>query len=155
MPPSVETVAPPSIPITDQPALTYVYDAAFQHLFAWARRGTAPPKAARIELKEPSEPGAKPTVSLDEYGNALGGVRTPYVDVPLDTYFVSSTGPGVCGELGHSMPLEHARVTKLYPDAKAYRSKVAQDTRRLVKEGWLTKSDGRKIESQLDAEAAH
>ena len=28
----------PSIPLTDQPALTYVYDAAFQHLFRWARK---------------------------------------------------------------------------------------------------------------------
>ena len=142
----------PPIPLTHQPALTYVYDVAFQHLFAWARKGVAPPKAARIEIKEDTgKSGAKPTVALDEYGNALGGVRTPYVEVPVASYFVTSPGPGVCGELGHSVVLEHSRLTKLYPDAKAYRRKVAHATDRLVKEGWLTDSDGRKIRSELSA----
>jgi len=140
----------PPIPLTEQPALTYVYDAAFQHLFGWARKGVAPPKAARIEITA-NESGTKPTVALDEYGNGLGGVRTPYVDVPVATYFPTSPGPGTCAELGHKAALDNSRLTKLYPDAKTYRRKVAQVTDRLVKEGWLTKSDGRKIESELTA----
>jgi len=144
----------PPIPLTHQPALTYVYDVAFQHLFAWARKGVAPPKAARIEIKDTGESDAKPTVVLDEYGNALGGVRTPYVEVPVASYLVTSPGPGVCGELGHSVVLEHSRLAELYPDANAYKRKVAQATDRLVKEGWLTHSDGRKIRSELIAVAA-
>jgi hypothetical protein len=142
----------PPIPLTEQPALTYVYDAAFQHLFRWARAGAAPPKAPRMEIKEgASEPGAKPAVALDEYGNGLGGVRTPYVEVPVATYFVTSPGPGTCGELGHTVPFEHSRLASMYPDAKAYRNKADQAVNRLVKEGWLTKSDGRTIESQVNA----
>ena len=141
----------PPVPLTIQPALTYVYDAAFQALFQWARKGVAPPRAARIEIKEGSSESGRATVALDEYGNALGGVRTPYVDVPVATYFVSSPGPGVCGEMGHKVLLEPSRLTQLYPDAKAYRRKVEQDTERLVRDGWLTKSDGRKIRSELSA----
>ena len=34
----------PPIPLTEQPALTYVYDAAFQNLFRWARKGVASPR---------------------------------------------------------------------------------------------------------------
>lgn len=140
----------PPIPLTEQPALTYVYDVAFQHLFQWARKGVAPPKASRIEIKE-GESGAKPTVTVDEYGNGLGGVRTPYVEVPEATYFVTSPGPGTCAELGHSVSLDHSRLAGMYPDAKTYTHKIAQATNRLVKEGWLTKSDGRKIEAQSNA----
>jgi hypothetical protein len=142
----------PPIPLTDQPALAYVYDAAFQHLFQWARKGVAPPRAARIEVKEgTSESGTKPTVALDEYGNGLGGVRTPYVEVPVATYFVTSPGPGTCGELGHKVAFDRSRIAELYPDANSYRAKVTQATDRLVREGWLTDSDGRKIRSELSA----
>jgi hypothetical protein len=140
----------PPIPLTEQPALTYVYDAAFQHLFRWARRGTAPPKAPRMELKQgAAESNSTATVALDEYGNGLGGVRTPYVEVPVASYFVTTPGPGTCGELGHTVELEHSRLAVMYPDVKAYRNKVAQVINRLVIEGWLTKSDGQTIQSQM------
>jgi hypothetical protein len=146
----------PPIPLTDQPALTYVYDVAFQHLFHWARKGVAPPKAERIRIKKDvAESSAKPTVALDEYGNGLGGVRTPYVEVPVASYFVTSPGPGTCGELGHKVVLEQSRLAGMYPNAKAYASRVAQVANRLVKEGWLTESDGRRIESELNAAAPH
>ncbi len=146
----------PPIPLTEQPALTYVYDAAFQHLFKWARKGVPPPKAPRIEIKNGAgESGAKPTVALDEYGNGIGGVRTPYVDVPVASYFVTSPGPGTCAELGHTVALEQPRLAGMYPNDKAYSNKVAQATARLVKEGWLTESDGRKVKSQLAAVPAH
>ncbi len=139
----------PPIPLTDQPALTYVYDVAFQHLFSWAHTGAAPPKAERIEVKEgASEPHTDASVAVDEYGNGLGGVRTPYVEVPVATYLVTSPGPGTCRELGHTVPLEHSRLVQMYPDSKTYTNKVAQVTDRLVKSGWLTKSDARTIKSQ-------
>ena len=132
----------PPIPLTGQPALTYIYDAAFQHLFRWARKGIAPPKADRIQVHEQ-------TVLLDDYGNAKGGVRTPYVEVPVASYFVTSPGPGTCAELGHSSTLEPSRLTGLYSDDKAYASKIAQASDRLAKEGWLTESDARKVKSAL------
>lgn len=142
----------PPIPLTDQPALTYVYDAAFQHLFQWARKGVAPPKAERIRIKKED---TKPTVALDEYGNGLGGVRTPWVEVPVASYFVTSLGPGTCAELGHKVVLEPSQLSSLYPNAKAYTGKVRQVTGRLVNEGWLTETDGRKIVSELSAVPAH
>jgi hypothetical protein len=146
----------PPIPLTDQPALTYAYDAAFQHLFRWARKGVTPPKAARMEVKEgegegAGESGTKAAVALDEYGNGIGGVRTPYVEVPVATYFVTSPGPGTCRELGHTVPLEHSRLAEMYPNAKTYTKKVDQVADRLVKSGWLTESDGRKIKAELRA----
>jgi hypothetical protein len=140
----------PPIQLTEQPVLAYVYDAALQNLFQWARKGTPPPKGDRIQIKEDvGEFATTRTVALDEYGNGLGGVRTPYVDVPVATYFTVSPGPGTCGELGHKVVFEPSRLNSLYPNARAYTTKVSQSVDRLVKDRWLTESDGKKIKAEL------
>jgi len=130
----------PPIPLTDQPALTYVYDIVFEHLFRWARKGIAPPKAHRIQIQDK-------TVTLDEFGNGMGGVRTPYVDVPTASYSVTSPGPGTCAELGHSVAFDPSRLNSLYSSDQEYKSKIAQAAGRLEKAGWLTKSDSLKLKS--------
>jgi hypothetical protein len=57
----------------------YVLQAALSQLCHWVRTGQAPPSAPPIELTEgvPSQP------ILDANGLARGGVRTPWVDVPI------------------------------------------------------------------------
>ena len=51
--------------------MQYVLGAAQVDLDRWARYGSAPPRAARIEVDSSGN-----TV-LDAHGNAVGGVRTP------------------------------------------------------------------------------
>jgi hypothetical protein len=63
---------------TDFP-MHYVFNAAQVLLDRWARGGTPPPQAERIQV----DPSGK-TVP-DQYGNATGGVRTPWLDVPVAT----------------------------------------------------------------------
>jgi hypothetical protein len=99
-----------------------------------------------LQIKSAGTPQA--TVVLDEFGNGVGGVRNPYVDVPVATYFTNSTGPGNCREMGHKVALEAARVTTLYGSPKNYASKVAQSVDRLVRERWLTESDGKRIKAE-------
>jgi len=55
----------------------YVAQAALHALVAWAEAGTPPPAAVQVELAE------GPVVVRDEAGNALGGVRTPFLDAPV------------------------------------------------------------------------
>ena len=57
----------------------YVLQAAVAALDTWVRTGDAPPIAAPMKLSG-SEP---PELVLDATGNAMGGVRTPWVDVPI------------------------------------------------------------------------
>ena len=142
----------PAIPMLEQPALTYAYDAAFQHLFNWARKGVPPPKAERIQIKEDvGEFVTTRTVALDEFGNGLGGVRTPYVEAPTASYFTTSPGPGACAEMGRRVTLDSPRLTGMYPNAKAYTAKVTQTTDRLVKEGWMTEVDAKRVKAELNA----
>ena len=130
----------PVIPLSTDPRLKYAYDAVVVSLDQWARKGTAPPRASAIEVKD----GA---VVLDQAGNGVGGVRSPWVDVPSATYFTTSPGPGTCRELGHTVAFDKARMDSLYGSDKNYQSKFAQSVDQLVKAGWFTASDGKKIKN--------
>jgi hypothetical protein len=84
-------------------------------------------------------------VALDQFGNGLGGVRSPYVDVPVAAYTTTSPGPSTCRELGHKIPFDAARMSALYSSDKVYADRVSQSVDRLIKDRWLTEADGRKI----------
>ena len=57
-----------------------VVNAAFRALNTWIVDGTPAPRADRLKVK-----GSPPAFVKDEFGNTLGGVRTPYVDTPIAT----------------------------------------------------------------------
>jgi hypothetical protein len=120
--------------------LKYVYDSALVHLDEWARKNKPAPKANPIEVKD----GA---VVLDEAGNGVGGVRSPWVDVPAATYFTGST-PAACREFGHTVAFDKARMDSLYGSDKNYQAKFAQSVDQLVKAGWYTESDGKKMKAE-------
>ncbi len=128
------------------PINTYVLDAAFANLTRWIRDGLAPPRAARITIENGGTPQAR--VVRDEFGNAVGGARTPYLDVPIATYHTTSVGDTFCPEIGHIEPFDWARLNSVHGTPKNYAEKVAQSVDRLVRERWLTESDGRKIKAE-------
>jgi hypothetical protein len=137
----------PPIPLMEPPILTLIYDSAFVNLDEWARKGKAAPRAPR--LKASANARAAPTIALDEAGHGIGGVRTPYVDVPIATYTTSSPGPGTCAEMGHVVPFDAARLKQMYGSFDAYASKVNASIARLTGERWLTAADGKRLRSEL------
>jgi hypothetical protein len=108
------------------------------HVIQWSDKGTLPPRADRIVV----ENGA---IAVDEHGNARGGVRSTYVDVPVAKYGVPNNAdpkPGTrddfyCGIAGYETPLAPARLHALYTDGATYRSKVQQRLAELTKAGWF------------------
>jgi len=137
--------------MTDFP-FEYFMAAAFSNLDAWARLGCAPPKAPLMSLKKVS--GAPfPVPETDKYGNALGGLRSPYVDVPSATYFGTSTPayPAArlgCSLSGYKVPLKGSDLLELYPTHDGYVKKVSEEVDAMVKERLLTPSDGVKIKNE-------
>ena len=127
------------------PINTFVLDAAFANLTRWITDGVAPPRAERMAIENAGTPQAR--VKLDQYGNAVGGYRTPYVEVPSATYHVSSKGGTFCPELGRIEPFDWARMNALYATPQNYAARVAQATDRLVKDRFITESDGRKAKA--------
>jgi hypothetical protein len=123
----------PDIPLQEHPLLKYIFDGAFANLEEWAGKGIAPPKAERITMKD---------------GVAIGGVRNPYVDVPAASYTTTVPGPGTCRELGSTTPFDSAKIDSLYGSRQKYEAKVGESVDSMVKERWITKSDGQKIKAE-------
>jgi hypothetical protein len=129
------------------PIMTYALDAAYANLTRWVRDGVPAPRAERVAVENGGTPQAR--VVLDQHGNAVGGVRTPHLDVPTATYYTSTRGPGLCGNLAHKEDFGWAKLNSLYGSPDGYAAKLAASVDRLVKDRWLTESDGRKIKTEV------
>jgi hypothetical protein len=127
--------------------LHYFLRGAYANLDRWARTGAPPVRGDRIALNNPGS-YAETTVT-DQWGNARGGVRTPYLDVPRATYVPYSGGAG-CGAWGHKNLFAPSFLTGMYPGA-SYLNQVTTSALRLLAGTWLTEADARAI---IDA-AAH
>ena len=116
-------------------------DAALQNLDLWSRDGLPAPPGLDI-LVENGQP------LLDEFGNVLGGLRSPYLDVPASTWFASSTGASFCFIAGHEVPFDQATIDELYPTHGAYVRAVTRNVRELVADRYLTRVDGQRLISE-------
>ena len=123
----------------------YVMDAAVAQLNRWVRAGVPAPHAARIEISSGS-------YVTDQFGNALGGVRTPAVDAPVATLTgTGNTGSSLlCFLLGTSTPLSAAQLAALYPLHSDYVAAVARSAASDVRQGFLLPADA----LQIDQDAA-
>jgi hypothetical protein len=128
------------------PINTLAMDAALLNLTRWIADGVPPPKAERMAIENAGTPQAR--VRLDAFGNGVGGYRTPYVEVPIATYHVASKGETFCPELGRVEPFDWARLNTLHGTPQNYAAKVAQAADRLVRERFLTESDGKKVKAE-------
>jgi hypothetical protein len=145
---------PCKLPISRFPMAAYM-SVALDHLWKWVDKGIAPPRADRI-LVDRNEANDGSLMALDEYGNPRGGIRNPYVDVPVKAFavrnagapspipnahpFVASRPPEaqaqLCGLAGYETPLTPAQLKKLYKDPKSYRARVEKRLDELTKQGW-------------------
>lgn len=139
-----EQNAPPN----DVP-IAMVADGALANLDRWSRDSVPPPKAEPIRIRE--QPGETPEVERDSFGNALGGVRTPALEVPVARYHARMSGPGICELWGYREPFSAAQLKSLYPTHPEYVSRIRASVAKLVDAHWLTPRDGARIIAAADA----
>jgi Alpha/beta hydrolase domain len=108
-----------------------------QHLLDWAGRGKIPPRAPYIEVDNETSDGTR--VALDEFGNAQGGVRSTYLDVPIFKFTIPNSGPGLCSQTGYITPLPDDVLKSLYRNKLDYLVKVVARLADLVRDGWFPK----------------
>ncbi len=114
------------------------FNAIWHNLDLWVRKGIPAPRVDQIKVDD-----GKPV--LDAEGNVTGGVRSPYIDVPVSTWFGNSTGASFCRIAGHEVPLAPARIKELYPTHEAYVKEVEADVAKLVAERELIREDGEEM----------
>jgi len=113
--------------------------AAAAELFRWAEQGKAPAKAPRIDIPT-IDTVSKPEV--DEDGNALGGVRSPFVDDALVQYQVQAGGSGLaCTFAGTETPLAADVLASRYDDVDEYMRKFTKSLDETIDDGRLLKMD--------------
>jgi len=145
---------PCKYPITLFPLSTYM-SVALHHLVQWVDLGIVPPRADRM-LVDRTVANDGSLLALDEFGNPKGGIRSPYVDVPVAKYGVPNEGavpptpntvPWValrgqagidqlCRLTGYQIAMSPAELRKLYGTKAAFVSKVQQRLDELTRQGW-------------------
>jgi len=133
-------------PVNNAPQHHYVVEAALWNLDRWIKTGQAPPKAAPIKLKD-GQPGVPASLVLDTNGLAEGGVRTPWVDVPIAHLSgVGNSGGAVGFMAGVCEPFDAATLDRLYPGGKnEYLKKFEASLALAIKAGFILPADRQEI----------
>lgn len=105
----------------------------------WLEDGTVPPSGPRLSR-------AGTSLDRDANGLAIGGIRYPFVEVPIA--YNSAEG---CPLFGQYAPWSRAKILSLYPTEEDYVTQVDAVVDARVAEGLLLPEDG--DEAKLDARA--
>jgi hypothetical protein len=124
---------------------TDIWEMAFDNLVRWTSKGIAPPRAPRIKLESDGT-----TVKRDAQGNAIGGVRSAFVDVPTAGITATSLAPGgvvmnPCAYIGYQVDLSQEQLRELYRTPAGYVRQVAEETTKLVRDRFLLPGHAREL----------
>lgn len=98
-------------PINAAPQHHYVLQAALDALDRWVRTGTPPSSAPRLAVED--------ALVLDRNGNATGGIRTPWADVPIAMHSgLGPSGGGFAMLFGSTVIFDVATLRRLYPGGR-------------------------------------
>ena len=118
--------------------------AALHALTRWVADGVAPPRAPRLEINGTA-------YVRDEFGNVKGGIRTPLVDVPVDTLSGESGGGSVaCLLFGSTKPLTAAQLSARYPSRAKYLAEYRAAAERAIKAGFVLPADRAELLAAAD-----
>ena len=112
--------------------------AALRHLFRWAEDNVAPPKAPRIAL---AIDDVVAEAAVDRFGNAVGGVPSPFLDVPIACYEAHSTPGPVCKLAGQEAPLPPELLADRYGDVRTYLAEFTASLDATIQAGFLLADD--------------
>ena len=124
----------------------YIVRAAFSALNAWVAHGTPPAHSPAIRVVD----GA---IARDAHGDAIGGIRTPAVDVPTES-LSGEYDPNksvICSLFGSRAPFTAATLKHLYPTHADYVVRVKAAAAAAVNAGFLLAPDAQTIEQQAQS----
>ena len=124
----------------------YSLDAALVALNTWIRTGERPPSAPPVERTVTEPTSAAESLARDGDGNAIGGLRSPLIDVPVARYNGEE-----CVQAGTTVTFSSERLAELYPSHRSYVQRLLDATDRAVVDGFLLCDDAEAIMSAASA----
>ena len=128
---------------------TFVLRRALSDLRTWIASGKAPASSPLLETEGNA-------LKRDAHGNALGGIRTPVVDVPTATLSgLPAAGAGsnlLCGLFGSRLPFDANKLRALYPSHADYVAAVTRATDAAIAAGFVLDADKAEILMRAERE---
>ena len=124
--------------------------AGLRRLIRWAEEGEVPPRSPRIDL---AVSGEVSEAAVDDVGNATGGVRSPFLDVPLSTYNVHAEGGGMFMLTGDERPLPRHMLVQRYGSVDEYMRQFTASLGATIRAGFLLESDRESILATRETQA--
>lgn len=137
-------------PINNGP-LHVVAKAGLRSLLTWIATAEPPPEAPRIEVSD----DAQPLIERDSDGNALGGIRTPPVEVAVAT-LSGEPAPNAalaCILFGTTTAFTPERIAELYPTRSDYEQRFAASADIVVEQGFVLADDRDRLLDYADPDA--
>ena len=130
-------------PFNFGPQHHYVLQAALARLHGWVRAGEAPPHAPRLETDDNQPPG----FIVDDNGITKGGVRTPWVEVPIArTSGIGDDAVPVTLLFGSGEPFDENTRKRLYPGGRNdYIERFTEELDATIRAGYLLRADRAEI----------
>jgi hypothetical protein len=95
------------------------------------------------------------TLAVDSHGNAIGGVRTPAVDVPVST--LSGSAPKgttvLCSLFGSAIPFSSSTLATLYHTKANYMAKYTADLDKAIAAGYILRADRSSLLAQAQIQS--
>jgi hypothetical protein len=115
----------------------YVMHTAVRRLWKWMRHpGSPPPSSPSISI------GPDGQVVRDRFGNAVGGIRTPQLDVPVATLSgFGNTPAGFCGLFGTTEAFTPEQLVGIYGTKTNYQYAFIVATAHMLDTRFLLRED--------------
>jgi hypothetical protein len=139
-------ISPPTGVVLNDLPRGYLSTAALRNLQLWAHEGRSPPRGEPMATEGSA-------ILRDDNGNAIGGVRNPWIDVPTATYH-GNLGRGPMAVFGGKVPFEADKLRSLYPTHADYVAKFKASVESAVAERWLLPEDAAAIVQRVGSSAA-
>jgi hypothetical protein len=137
----------------------FLYNAMWENMELQVRFGIEPPQGDLIA----TGPGG---IARDAFGNALGGIRLPQMDVPIATYVPSNNpnpllppfpppldqlGNLICRLSGAVFPFDAATLSGLYANHGSYVRQIVKETIQLKKDRFLLDEEAETLTEEVAA----
>lgn len=130
-------------PMNSAPQHHYVTEAALRRLDEWVRSGQAPPHGEPMVTRAGAKAGEHFSFETDANGEVRGGIRTPWVDVPVARLSGLPNKGADWGFLaGSTEPYSAEKLQQLYPGGREeYLHKFDASLTSAVKAGFILQDD--------------